>query len=85
MNNNYQSAIKRAKEILSSIESEGSSGVVIKVKEKKAEDSSPQMDFSDAGALVLANELQKLDATTLTPIEAMNYLYQVVSDLQKNQ
>jgi len=69
--------IKRAKEILASIETDGSSGVVVKVKEKKAAEPSAQMDFSDAAALTLANELRDLDATTLTPIEAMNKLFEL--------
>ncbi len=69
--------IKRAKEILKLIESDDSSGVKVHSGEKKKTLDSPQMNFSDAGACIIAEELKKLDATTFTPIEAMNKLYEL--------
>ncbi len=69
--------IKRAKEILKSIESDDGSGIKIRTNEKRKADSSPQMDFTDAGARMIAEELKKLDATIFTPIEAMNKLYEL--------
>ena len=67
--------IKRAKEILSSIENDECVGVNIKAKSKN--DTSPQMDFGESEAIKLTEELKKIDATTFTPIEAMNKLYEL--------
>ncbi len=67
--------IKRAKEILHAIENNENIGVNIRTKEKH--DTSPQMDFGDSEAIKLAQELKNIDATTFTPIEAMNKLYEL--------
>lgn len=69
--------IKRAREILNSIEKNDGTGVKINVRGKKAEEPSPQLDFADTGSMELARELKNLDATTLTPIEAMNKLFEL--------
>ena len=69
--------IKRAKEILASIEDGTKDDVKINASEKNAESSSDQISFADTAALSIAEELKNLDATTLTPIEAMNTLYQL--------
>ena len=69
--------IKRAREILNSIEKNDGSGVKINVRGKKAEEPSAQLDFADTGSMELARELKNLDATTLTPIEAMNKLFEL--------
>lgn len=67
--------IKRAKDILNSIENDECVGVNIKAKAKN--ETSPQMDFGESEAIKLAEELKKIDATTFTPIEAMNKLYEL--------
>ena len=66
--------IKRAKEILHMIENDECMEINVKSRQ---EESSPQMGFEDSEALKLARELKKLDATTFTPIEAMNKLYEL--------
>ena len=67
--------IKRAKSLLKSIENDD---VQIQYKEtKKEEDVSMQMDFSDSLCQSLVAEIKKIDATTLTPIEAMNKLFEI--------
>ena len=68
--------IKRAKEILKSIESEDGD-VKINAPAKTEETETNQVSFADTAALSIAEELKKLDATVLTPIEAMNTLYQL--------
>ena len=71
------SVIRRAKEILSEIENGGTVSVKAKSTAKPAPQEEPQMSlFSFAGSEVL-DELKKLDVTTLSPIEAMNVLYQL--------
>lgn len=47
--------------------------------DKKAEEQSAQLDFGDNAANEIADELKKMDVTTLTPIEAMNTLYRLAS------
>jgi len=69
--------IKRAKEILASIEDGGKDNVKIKASEAREESNTDQVSFADTAALSIAEELKNLDATTLTPIEAMNTLYQL--------
>lgn len=69
--------IKRAKDILKSIESDDVTGVKVSSREKEKVSETSQLDFSDAGASIIAEELKKLDATTFTPIEAMNKLYEL--------
>ena len=67
--------IKRAKTLLKSIENDD---VQIQYKEtKKEEDVSMQEDFSDSLCRTLVSEIKNIDATTLTPIEAMNKLFEI--------
>lgn len=66
------SVVKRAKEILSAVES--GSAATCEVKNNK-EEPSMQMGFSMSNPLV--DELKLIDPTTLTPIEAMNKLYEI--------
>ncbi len=69
--------IKRAKQILNSIEDDSTTGIKIESRSKKEPEPTAQMDFGDAGAISIAQELKLLDATTFTPIEAMNKLYEL--------
>ncbi len=66
--------ISRAKDILKAIENDDD---ITYKKQKQTEGESPQMDFSDSLSRALTTELASLDATTLTPIEAMNKLYEI--------
>ncbi|MDY3927905.1 MAG: DNA mismatch repair protein MutS [Clostridia bacterium] len=67
--------IKRAKEILKNIENDDIQNVN-KPKPKK-EESTAQIGFEDNNAAEIVEELRRLDVTTLTPIEAMNKLYEL--------
>ncbi len=75
--------IKRAKEILKYVENSAGGEIDIRLPEKKAEEPEDQISFENAGAQLIADELKKLDATTLTPIEALNKLYEL-SEKAKN-
>ena len=67
--------IRRAKEILKKIEN-GDIQNVAKPVNKKTE-AAAQIGFEDSVASEIAEELRNLDVTTLTPIEAMNKLYEL--------
>ena len=67
-----ESVIKRAKEILNQVESEG---VVTYKVEANTDD---QMSLEMAGAAELLKELKVLDVNTLTPIEAMQILFDFI-------
>lgn len=65
--------IKRAKEILGGI----MAGDVNTGTPKKTVEPSDQMGFFDIAAAEILEELKMIDATTYTPIEAMNKLYEL--------
>ncbi len=65
--------IKRAKEILREVES----GTISNEKSEKKETSDGQIGFETMKATAILEELKEIDATTLTPIEAMNKLYEL--------
>ena len=65
------SVVKRAKEILASVEK----GETVEVKSNKKAEDTFQMGFGMANPV--AEELKSIDPTTLTPIEAMNKLYEL--------
>lgn len=71
--------IKRAKTILSALEEKGT--VEIKGRQKKEtvapELSAMQFDFSDALKSELIEEIKKIDINILSPIEAMNKLFEL--------
>ena len=64
--------IKRAKEVLASI----ISGALPRPAAKKSEPE-PELSFENVLESQLADEVRKLDLNTLTPIEALNTLYQL--------
>ncbi len=66
-----QAVVKRAKEILKTVES----GEEVEIKSNRTEDMGMQLGFGMSNPLV--DELKKLDPTILTPIEAMNKLYEL--------
>ena len=67
--------IKRAKEILKKIEEDDTQN--INKPKKQTEEFSAQIGFDDGIATEIRDELNLLDVTTLTPIEAMNKLYEL--------
>jgi len=72
--------ISRAKEILAEIEDrEGRKDAVIPQKVQEAE---PQLGFGDIRAAEIMDRLATIDVSTLTPIEAMNVLYELQKQAQ---
>jgi len=71
--------LKRAKKILASLE-EGKpeSKSLPKIKEE----SEMQMGLGDLGSAEVLEQLKNLDVSTMSPIEAMNCLYQMQQKLQ---
>ena len=75
-----ESVIKRAKEVLKTVEGEArasETGGKIAADIQNKEEASMQIGFSDMGNSRLADALKAIDVTTLTPIEAMNKLYEL--------
>ena len=74
------SVIKRAKEVLASVEgntraSETGGKIAADITEK--DDASMQIGFADMENSKVVEALKAIDVTTLTPIEAMNKLYEL--------
>lgn len=74
-----KSVIRRAKEILQSIESGGTEAAAPKV----AREGSNQIGFEDGIANEIYDELKIMDVTTYTPIEALNKLYELAKRAQE--
>lgn len=72
--------IKRAKEILAEVETEG---VKTDVKIEKPIEETSQMGFEMIEKSAVIEELKAIDPTTLTPIEAMNRLYELWKKAEK--
>ena len=70
-----ESVIKRAKEVLKMVEGEEKASE--KGSKIAGESQSGQLGFEDMGGSKLADALRSIDVTTLTPIEAMNKLYEL--------
>lgn len=68
--------IKRAKKILAGIE-KGDMQRPMKENQKEETPVSAQIDFGDGIAQEIKEELQRIDITTYTPIEALNKLYEL--------
>lgn len=66
--------VKRAKEVLKNIEKDGGAKPSVNID---APSDDVQFGFGEMAALGVVNELAMLDATTYTPIEAMNKLYEL--------
>ena len=69
--------IDRAKDILAELEAEGTAPTPAAV----AAPASDQVSFLDMGAGEVAQRLRQVDVDTLTPIEAMNLLYELKKKL----
>ena len=72
------SVIARAKAILSDLESQGWRPEPFA---PAPEEGGGQVSLSDLGAQAVADRLREVDVDTLTPIEAMNLLYQLKKEL----
>ena len=73
-----ETVIKRAKTILKALEEKGT--VQVKGKEKTVklpETQGVQFDFSQAPKDDLIEEIKKIDINILSPIEAMNKLFEI--------
>ena len=70
--------IRRAREILAELEREGGSPVAPTLAAAQEEE---QMGFGDLGAAQVAQILRETSVETLTPIEAMNLLYELKQKL----
>ena len=68
--------ISRAKTILAQLEAEG-----IPAPAVTADGGESQLSLGDMGAMALADKLRAVDVDTLTPIEAMNLIYQWKKEL----
>ncbi len=66
---------RRAKEILKDLESEGKRERLIS-RDQPESAANMTLTFADSAAEQIKDELRKLDINTLTPIEAMNFLYE---------
>ncbi len=64
--------VKRAKEILKELESDGKIKIVTRV-----ENDNSQMSLSDFGNAEIIEKLKSIDVSTITPIEAMSILYEL--------
>ncbi len=73
--------VNRAKEILTELESQDGVTVIRKVVEKEPEDM--QMSFGSAQSNEIVDKLKMLDVNTLTPIEALQKLYELKLDADK--
>ncbi len=70
--------IKRAKEVLKTVESgEKASEKGVSIANAQEEEPSMQMDFMSMESQKVIDALKEIDVTTLTPIEAMNKLYEL--------
>ena len=77
-----ETVIKRAKEVLKSVEGEARASetggrIAADVNAKDNESDTMQLGFADITGGRLADALRAIDVTTLTPIEAMNKLYEL--------
>lgn len=73
------SIVNRSKEILKNLEK----GDSVKVKSKRAvEEKTAQMSLMDIQNQSVIKRLKDIDVETLTPIEALNFVYRIKSDLR---
>ena len=75
-----KSVIKRAKEVLKKIEEDDIGGAYIV---KKKEEPTAQYDIFDTVSNEVVDELKTMDVTTLTPIEALNKLYELAKKVKE--
>ena len=75
--------IERAKEVLKDLEANGaSSGLVDRKREIAARTQKLQLTLFEAAKHPVMEDLEKLDTSTLSPIEALNWLYEAQKKLK---
>lgn len=75
------SVIQRAKEVLKSLES--GTQVTVKAKKSETQEVSDQFSMFSMGESEIVTRLKGLDINTLTPIEAMSTLYELINEAKK--
>ena len=75
------SVVQRAKEVLKSLES--GTQVPVKVRKTSEKDSTDQFSMFSMGESEIVTKLKELDINTLTPIEAMSTLYELINEAKK--
>ena len=75
------SVVQRAKEILRSLES--GSQVEVRGRKSAPQESGGQMSMFSMGESEIITRLRELDINTLTPIEAMSTLYELINEAKK--
>ena len=66
--------VKRAKNVLSDMVE---NGTVKPISQKKQVETSASMSFEDIAIYEIADKVKKVDINTLTPIEAMNFIFEL--------
>ena len=75
------SVIQRAKEVLKSLES--GTQVTVKTKKPAVQETDDQFSMFSMGESEIVTKLKELDINTLTPIEAMSTLYELINEAKK--
>ena len=66
--------VKRAKSVLADMVE---NGTVKPIAQKKQAEASLSMSFEDIATYEIADRIKKVDLNTLTPIEAMNFIFEL--------
>ena len=70
------SVIRRAKSILKALESDGAQKAPAPASKRSAGEDDDQISFTDMGGRELADRVRGIDPNTLTPLEALNLIYE---------
>ena len=73
--------IRRARAILEELESGSGAPAPARPAEQQPQEEEEQVSLLDLGAVECAQRIRQLDLNTLTPIEAMNLLYELKGKL----
>ncbi len=75
------SVVQRAKEVLKSLES--GTTVAVKTKKSDVQENNDQFSMFSMGESEIVTRLKTMDINTLTPIEAMSTLYELINEAKK--
>ena len=78
-----ETIVKRARAILKQLESGSGKHQTSVITDEKAVEDEPQISFLSGAGTELMNRLKNIDIDTLTPIESMNILYELVKDAKR--
>lgn len=78
-----ESIIDRAKKILTGIESENGEVKVVSKAKKSGGEQNGQIGFSNIAQEELIDKIKKIDANILSPIEALNTLFEIVKEAKE--